>query len=325
MRDINWGIIGCGDVTEIKSGPAFKKVSGSGLHAVMRRTADKARNYAERHHVPKWYHDSADLINDPDVNAIYIATPPSSHEKYAIAAFKAGKSVYLEKPMSTDSISAQRIADAAKTYNIKLSVAHYRRQLPLFKKIKELLDNNYIGEIRFINLQFLQSAQSPGFEPGPDNWRLDPSISGGGFFHDLAPHQLDLLYYFFKEPINIMGTSLNQAGLYTADDIVAGTITFAKGILVNGLWSFTVPENEAKDSCEIIGSKGCMRFSIFKMQNLSITKNGHSEELYFDPVPHVQQPMIEKVVEYFSDQGSNPCSAEEGVIVMQMLDAFTRK
>lgn len=321
MKNINWGIIGCGDVTEKKSGPAFNNIRGSHLHAVMRRDADKARDYALRHHVPKWYHESADLINDPDVNAIYIATPPSSHESLAIAALQAGKPVYLEKPMSTDSGSAKRIAAAAASYNIKLCIAHYRRQIPLFQKIRELLDNHYIGDIRIVNMQLLQSLPAhAGY-----NWRLDPSVSGGGFFHDLAPHQLDLLYYFFDEPKYIKGTSLNQGGYYAADDAVAGTLVFKQGIVMNGMWSFTVPASMQRDSCEIIGSEGSMHFSIFRMENLSVTKNGQVEEMYFDPLPHVQQPMIEKVVEYFSEQGPNPCSGDDGVVVMEMIDAFTKK
>ncbi len=97
---INWGIIGCGNVTEVKSGPAFNKVNDSRLIAVMRRNVALAEDYARRHKVPKFYSDAFDLINDKDVNAVYVATPPSSHAEYAIAAIKAGKPVYIEKPMA---------------------------------------------------------------------------------------------------------------------------------------------------------------------------------------------------------------------------------
>jgi predicted dehydrogenase len=131
---INWGIIGCGDVTEVKSGPAFNKVPGSSLVAVMRRYAAKAKDYAQRHGVPKWYADAQQLINDPAVNAIYVATPPSSHLQYTLAAIAAGKPVYVEKPMSTDAAAALQMAAAANTHNIKLTVAHYCRQQPFFKK-----------------------------------------------------------------------------------------------------------------------------------------------------------------------------------------------
>ncbi|HVF97123.1 MAG TPA: Gfo/Idh/MocA family oxidoreductase, partial [Flavisolibacter sp.] len=134
-KTIQWGIIGCGNVTEVKSGPAFNKIPHSKLVAVMRRNAAKAQDYAQRHNVEKWYSDASELINDRDVNAVYIATPPSSHEAYTIEALNAGKPVYVEKPMATDAASAQRMSDAAKSTGVKLSVAHYRRAQPLFLKL----------------------------------------------------------------------------------------------------------------------------------------------------------------------------------------------
>src|SRR5450755_1797430 len=132
MQKVNWGIIGCGDVTEVKSGPAFNKVKNSALVAVMRRDAEKAKDYAQRHHVPKWYDDASNLINDPDVNAIYIATPPSSHEEYTLAAIAAGKPVYVEKPMSVNFASAIKMMNAANEKNTKLVIAHYRHEQPYF-------------------------------------------------------------------------------------------------------------------------------------------------------------------------------------------------
>src|ERR1700730_9641033 len=96
---ISWGIIGCGNVTEVKSGPAFNKVNHSRLVAVMRRDAAKAADYAKRHQVPAWYSDAESMINDPAVNAVYIATPPKFHEEYVIAALQKGKLVYVEKPV----------------------------------------------------------------------------------------------------------------------------------------------------------------------------------------------------------------------------------
>src|ERR1035437_713236 len=152
MKEIKWGIIGCGDVTEIKSGPAFNKVKNSSLIAVMCRNGEKAKDYASRHQVPKWYDDAMKLINDKDVNAIYVATPPSSHELYTLAALQAGKPVYVEKPMTIHSSSAVKMMDAAKKSNIKLSVAHYRRAQPYFKEIKQLIDDKIIGDVRFANL-----------------------------------------------------------------------------------------------------------------------------------------------------------------------------
>ena len=99
-KEIAWGIIGVGDVCEIKSGPAFNSIEGSKLVAVMRRNAALAQDYAQRHSVPKWYDDADALINDPEINAIYIATPPDTHQFYTLKAAKAHKIVYVEKPMA---------------------------------------------------------------------------------------------------------------------------------------------------------------------------------------------------------------------------------
>src|SRR5256714_3301293 len=318
---LKWGIIGCGDVTEVKSGPAFNKVNNSTLIAVMRRDLEKARDYASRHGVPKWYNNADQLISDPEINAIYVATPPSSHEEYTIAALQAGKPVYVEKPMALNLESSKKMMKAAKENNTKLSVAHYRREQPMFKKIKELVTENAVGEIKFVNLKYLKSALSASDLQVPKTkWRVDPNIAGGGLFHDMAPHQLDLMLYFFGDIQKACGLSANQEDLYPADDIVAGNILFKNGVIFNGLWCFTVQESEETDSVEIRGSTGSIRFSVFDHFIVSITRNGKAETIEFDKIPHVQQPMIEKVVEYFLDQGPNPCPAEAGVNVMEVME-----
>ncbi|MEJ7677692.1 MAG: Gfo/Idh/MocA family oxidoreductase [Segetibacter sp.] len=200
MKTIQWGIIGCGDVTEVKSGPAFNKVTDSNLIAVMRRDAAKAQDYAERHNVPKWYTNAYDLINDPEINGIYVATPPLQHEEYTIASLQAGKPVYVEKPMAVSAAAARRMADAANKNEIKLSVAHYRRAQPVFIKLKELLDAKTIGDIKFANLQFFApSLSADQLKETKIKWRVDPAVAGGGLFHDLAPHQLDLMLYLFDK------------------------------------------------------------------------------------------------------------------------------
>jgi predicted dehydrogenase len=326
MQKIRWGIIGCGDVTEVKSGPAFNKVNNSSLVAVMRRDAEKAKDYAARHGVPKWYSNANDLISDDEVNAIYIATPPAFHEKYAIAAMHAGKPVYIEKPMALNFESANMIAKVAEEKNIKVSVAHYRRGQPLFNKVKQLLKEKVIGDVRFARLQFykkqlpLEALNIPKVA-----WRISPELSGGGLFHDIAPHQLDLMYWFFGDIEKASGYSVNQSKFYNADDIVSGNILFKSGVIFNGLWCFNVHDENVKDVCEIQGSEGKIRFPIFEHKKIEIIKNGKAENILFEPLEHVQQPLIQKIVDYFLDKGPNPCTAEDGAKVMQLLDEFTEK
>jgi predicted dehydrogenase len=324
MHTINWGIIGCGDVTEIKSGPAFNKVPNSTLVAVMRRNATKAADYAKRHHVPQWYDDADALINDPNVNAIYIATPPDSHEAYALAAIHAGKPVYVEKPMSLHYSSAQNMAESANAHQVKLVVAHYRRAQPKFKKIKALLNDKAIGEVRLVRLVFCKPALTAAeLANNQIAWRVNPIISGGGLFHDLAPHQLDLMYYFFGSIKKITGMALNQAGNYIADDLVVGNMLFENDIAFSGSWCFNGAASI--DECEIIGSHGSIHFKIFAGGAITLIVNNITTQFSFDILQHVQQPMIEETVQYFLGQTTNPCSGYDGAEVMRMMDEFVRK
>ncbi len=321
MNTINWGIIGCGDVTELKSGPAFNKVPDAALVAVMRRNAGKAADYAKRHLVPKWYSNANELINDADVNAIYIATPPAFHEKYTLAAFKAGKSVYVEKPMSLNYNTAQKMYLAAEEHQVKLVVAHYRREWPLFKKLKELVDAGSIGNIHLVKLVYDKPALTASdLADEKIVWRVNPAISGGGLFHDLAPHQLDILYFLFGDARLIQGIATNQAGDYGAHDLVCGNILFNNNIAFTGSWYF----NAAKpaDYCEITGSKGNIRFSFFSSNSIELTVDGKTTAYTFNALQHVQQPMIEKTVSYFLGRAENPCSGYEAAVIMQWMDIF---
>ncbi|MEJ2882159.1 Gfo/Idh/MocA family protein [Pedobacter sp. GR22-6] len=323
MEQIRWGIIGCGDVTEVKSGPAFNKISNSSLVAVMRRDGVKAADYAARHGVPKWYDDADDLINDPDVNAIYIATPPLQHEIYTLKALAAGKPVYVEKPMAINAAAAERMREASAAYGVKLSIAHYRRAQPMFLKIKELIETGAIGKARFAQLQMLQPPQSDLIADSESNWRLDPAISGGGLFHDLAPHQLDLMIYFFGPPLSSSGRALNQQGLNQADDLVVGHVVFNNGVVFNGTWCFSVNPLSKTDRCEIVGEHGKISFQIFGSKVVLEREEGLSE-FVFDPILHVEQPMIEQVCCYFLDERENPCSSEEAILTMRVIDRFTK-
>jgi predicted dehydrogenase len=324
VNKINWGIIGCGDVTEVKSGPALNKVEGSELLAVMRRDAFKAASYAERHKVGKWYTDAETMMDEAGLNAVYIATPPAFHLAYAKAAIKKGLNVYVEKPVTVNAAEAAEMADVVKNKGVKLTVAHYRRALPLFLRIKELIESNVIGAVRTVQIKLWQSRIAQLVAKTETNWRLDPGVSGGGYFHDLAPHQLDLLLFYFGSPIKYHGYSLNQSWYSQADDNVSGQILFANNVIVNGSWCFNVDEGLQDDTCEIVGSEGRITFAFFGNYIRLKVRGEESMEIFTHP-PHIQQSMIAKVVSYFNGQQENPCSIEEAIITMQIMDAFTRQ
>ncbi len=324
-KNISWGIIGCGDVTEIKSGPAFNNIEGSKLVAVMRRDEVKAEDYARRHSVARWYNDADALMNDPDINAVYIATPPVFHKEYAIRALQKNFFVYVEKPITLNSSEALEIAESVNHYSGKLCVAHYRRKLPSFIFVKELLRSNIIGEIRLVRINILQPAKPLLVAQTNENWRVDPKISGGGYFHDLAPHQLDLMYHFFGAPVWSSGFSINQSKQCNADDMVGGQMIFKNDVAFTGNWNFSAAEKESTDECVIIGTKGSITFSFFGNDVTIKDESGKESIRHFENPKYVQHPMIESVVRYFRDEIENPCSIDEAVEVMKMMDSFTSK
>jgi predicted dehydrogenase len=320
METVKWGIIGCGDVAEVKSGPAFQNVTGSELIGVMRRNGEKAKDFAERHGVPIYTNNAEDLLQHTDINAIYVATPPSTHLAYAKAALAAGKYVYLEKPMALTSQEAGEIVTAVKNSDKKLSVAHYRRKLPAFEKVKALLDESAIGSVLFADIQILQPRNSDIVANSEENWRLNPTVSGGGYFYDLAPHQIDLMYHYFGAFEKIDGYATAQKN--KVEDTVNGIIQFESGVQFRGVWNFTAADNYKKEECIIYGTLGSIRFSFYGDTVILNDRKGETVFEFKNP-KHIQQPMIAAVVSYFLGNTENPCPAEDGITVMQAMEKLS--
>ncbi len=289
---INWGIIGCGDVTEVKSGPAFNKIGNAKLFGVMRRNKEKAMDYAERHHVPKVFDTAEDLINSSNIDAVYIATPPSTHKQYAIAAMKAGKPVYVEKPMAATYNDCLEMNKIAKETGVPLFVAYYRRTLPGFLIVKDLIDNHTIGNILSVQIRLTR----PALEAEKENsWRVNKSIAGGGIFYDLASHQFDYLDFLFGQVTEASGLDTNNNSWYETEDTVCAVFKFKNGVIGSGIWSFHTDEAANKDQIEIIGTEGSIIFSCFDLSPIRLLqKDKITEYPYINP-ENIQYNLIKQV------------------------------
>ncbi|SFL86070.1 Gfo/Idh/MocA family protein [Halanaerobium salsuginis] len=317
MEEVKWGIIGCGNVTEKKSGPALQKIENSSLVAVMRRTGELAQDYARRHGVARWYDKAEDLINDPEVNAVYIAIPPSTHKEYTLLAAEAGLPVYVEKPMARNAAEAEAMIEACQKNNVQLHVAYYRRAMPRFLKIKELIDEGALGEIRTVNIRLAQSLLE---EEKSENipWRVKPEVAGAGKFLDLAAHTLDLFDYYFGEIKLAAGFAFNQAGRYPAEDNVVMSFRFNNGIQGVGSWTFSA--FKTLDQNEIIGSKGRLIFSSFAEEEIILENSAGTTKIDFPYPEHVQQPLLEKVVASLLGKGKSPSTGQTGLRTTKIMD-----
>ena len=321
MKQINWGFIGCGEVTEKKSGPAFNEVEGSQVVAVMSRSENKARSYAERHHIRKWYTDAQELIDDPDVNAIYIATPPSSHATFAIMAMRAGKPVYIEKPLAASYNDCIRINRISEQTDVPCFVAYYRRYLPYFQKVKEIIENGTIGKVINVQIRFSVPPRDLDYKNEKElPWRLQPDIAGGGYFYDLAPHQIDLLQNIFGVITRAHGYPANRAHLYKAEDTVSACFFFENGVTGSGSWCFVGHESAKEDRIEIIGDKGSLSFSVFTYEPIVLITSEGKQSITVPNPSYVQLPMIKHVIEHLQGIGHCDCTSISATPVNWVLD-----
>ncbi len=339
MKVVRWGIIGCGDVTEKKSGPGFQKAVGSELVAVMRRNGTLAADYARRHGVPRWYDDADRLMNDPEVDAIYIATPPSSHRDYTLRAAAAGKPVYVEKPMSLGPEQSTEMIEACRSAGVPLFVAYYRRAMPKYLRVVDLIQNGTIGNVRCVELAMFQSLRERDRDPAQRAWRVDPAVSGGGLLLDVGSHALDLLDLLLGpiEPSSVVGRATNLGDAYDAEDTVTGIWRHASGphgrvVYGTGLWCFCADRDE--DSVTVIGDTGRLRFSVLDVAAPIIVEassgtGGTAGRTVVEvpPPEHVQQPLIQTAVNELRGAGVCPSTGESALrtdLVMARLRASER-
>lgn len=326
MKEISWGFIGCGEVTEKKSGPAFNEVAGSHIEAVMSRSEDKARSYAERHHIRKWYTDAQELIDDPHVNAIYIATPPSSHATFAIMAMRAGKPCYVEKPLASSYEDCVRINHISMQTGVPCFVAYYRRYLPYFQKVKQIVDNGTLGKVINVQIRFSVPPRDLDYRAmGTLPWRLQPDISGGGYFYDLAPHQLDLLQEMFGVITRAHGYPANRAHFYEAEDTISAAFIFETGIPGSGSWCFVGHDSAKEDRIEVIGERGTLAFSVYNYDPIRVVTSDGDQSFIVPNPPYVQLPIIRKVIEHLQGLGECTCNSLSATPTNWVMDRILGK
>ena len=292
----------------------------------MSRTEEKARSYAERHRIKKWYTDPNELITDTDVSAIYIATPPSSHATFAIMAMRAGKPVYVEKPLAASYEDCVRINRVSEQTGIPCFVAYYRRYLPYFQRVKEIIANGVIGKIINVQIRFSVPPRDLDYK-STDHlpWRLQPDVAGGGYFYDLAPHQLDLIQELFGVITRAHGYCANRAHLYNVEDTVSAVFEFESGVVGSGSWCFIGHQSAKEDCIEVIGDKGMLSFSVYNYDPIRLITTEGAVNINVENPPYVQLPIIKSVIEDLQGIGTCECTSVSATPVNWVMDRILSK
>jgi predicted dehydrogenase len=310
-------MIGCGAVTQKKSAPSYQKTEGFSLDAVMSRSYQKAKEYAKQFNIPKVYKDADELINDKDIDAIYIATPPDSHREYALRVAEAGKICCIEKPMAPSFKECVEIYKAFEKQKLPLFVSYYRRSLPRFLKVKSWIDEGKIGDIRHVHWHLHKPANDID-KSKSYNWRTDFNIAKGGYFDDVGSHGLDLLNFLLGDIIKADGIALNVQKLYSSADAISACWLHPNGVTGSGSWNFGSFKRE--DIVTIYGSRGEIRFSALDEHPIVLKNKDTNESIFIENPENIQLFHVQNMRNSLNNSIFHPSTGKTAMHTSWVMD-----
>jgi predicted dehydrogenase len=315
---VRWALIGCGDIAEKATAPAINADPNSTLHAVVRRQSDKVKDFAKRHRSRAHYTSIQDAVRDPEVDAVYVATPVALHKEQTIMACEAGKHVLCEKPMAVNARECAEMVRAARAAGVTLGVSYYRRLNSKVIRAKQLLAEGAVGKPQIVRIDL-----RGWYDPAPDDpkrWRVSKAQSGGGVLLDVGSHRLDLLVGFFGVPDTVAASAQTLAHSYDVDDAVAALLSYRTGLtaLTTFLWS----TRTSLDDFEIIGSEGRIAMVPLDGQNLTFTRGGKVIEEKLPPPANRHELLIQDFSRALLDKRAPAVSGEEGRKTTLIMDAI---
>jgi predicted dehydrogenase len=318
-RVVGWGLVGCGDIAAKRVAAALAQAEGSALVTVARARAELAAEFAERHGARRWHADWRDVLKDPEVDAVYLATPVHLHAEQATAAAQAGKHVLCEKPMALDAAGCQRMVAAARAHGVRLGVAYYRRHYPVIARLRELLASGEIGEPVLAHAQAFES-----FDPGPDHpraWLMRRSESGGGPMADFGCHRIEVLLDLLGPVSEVHGFPDNvRYAQREVEDTCVAHLRFRSGAVA--VLAVTHAAAESRDTLEIFGTKGSAHVGVLNQGALRVLTGGGTREERHPPHPNLHQPLVEDFVAAVREGREPAVTGEVGLEVARVVAAI---
>ena len=317
-RRVGWGLVGCGDIARKRVAPALRDLENCELVAVSRADAARAESFAGEFGAKRWHADWRELIEDPEVEAIYVATPVHLHAEQAVAAAEAGKHVLCEKPMALTVAECERMNAAAEANGVLLGVAYYRRFYPAVGRVREILESGEIGAPVVAQMNAFER-----FDPAPDHprrWLLDKRRSGGGPMFDFGCHRIEVLYNLFGDVAAVKGLASNVLYEREVEDTACAVLQFKNG--TQGVISVTHAAREPQDTLEVFGSEGSIRIEVLNEGRLRVsTKEGERSESH-PPHANLHQPLVEDFACAVVGNRSPLVDGRVGQAVSEVLEMF---
>ena len=318
---IRWGLIGCGDIAQKRVAPALSQSPQSELAAVSRANPDRLDEFADAFRVRRRFARWEELVQNEDIDAVYVATPVNLHAEQTIAAAEAGKHVLCEKPMAMNVAECDRMIAAADANGVKLGVAYYRQFYPVVKRVKEVIDSGEIGKPTVVQVDAFE-----WMNPDPSDsraWRLRPEIAGGGPMFEFGCHRIQLLLHLFGPIQTVSAITSNALFDREVDDTAVGSFEFANGIVATLTVSHAVME--PRDTFTVWGSEGSMHVKVLNEGDLIIRTRDNERSETHKPARNIHQPLIEDFVQALMDDRKPLVTGEIGRSVARVEEEIYKR
>ena len=316
---IGWGVLGCGDITDNRGAPAINALEGSRLVSFQSRTASQAEAFARRHGAARYTTSRAELLADPEVTAVYVATEHHRHAEDVIAAAEAGKHVLCEKPMANSVADCRRMIEACRSNGVALQIAYYRRYYPKMLRVKELLDSGAIG--RPVSVQIHYSQRLEPERVTPDNWRLRAEHSGGGALVDTGSHRLDLLCWLLGEPESVYAFAEREELEMDAPDCESLLIRMASGVHAVTVHGYRTP---SEDRFDIVGTEGILSATSLDEPTLRLSTAAGEQTWELPRHANVHYPLFEDFARRLAAGEPPRYTGEDGLQASRIIEAAYR-
>jgi 1,5-anhydro-D-fructose reductase (1,5-anhydro-D-mannitol-forming) len=318
-QTIRWGIIGCGDVAEYKSGPALYRTPGSELVAVMRRDAAKAQDFARRHGAKRWYTDAESLVADAEVNAVYIASPHFRHPEHVALAARARKIVLCEKPLGVNLAQAQTCVDVCKANGVPLTVAYYRRFWPITQAILKFVREGAIGQVVHAR------AQVTDYFAGDNerSWLTSLAKSGGDALANAGAHWVDLIRFLLGDVVDVMAHCSSKFSGFETDDTAIVQMRMANGALVSLTSTRQTPVST--NELDIFGTGGRLYASPLSDGHMILHQRGRDPQaLQYPRYGVAHSELVAELVKRMLNDQPSPLPGEQAVAAWKIMEAAYR-
>lgn len=318
---LGWAVLGCGDITEKRGAPAILAQEQSRLVGFHSRTPARAEEFARRFGADRWTTNREELLADPAVTAVYVATEHHRHHEDVLAAAEAGKHVLCEKPLANSVEEGRQMIDACRAAGVALQVAYYRRYYPKLVKMKELLDTGAIGQPVTASIHLsgrLSPEQAAGAGPYGIGWRVNTEHSGGGALVDTGSHRLDLLCWLLGEPDRVAAFAETGELPIQAPDMETLLIRMHSGVHVVTRHGYRTP---SPDEFEITGTLGTLSATPVDGPSLRLWAGGREESWELPKHENVHFPLFDDFARRVAAGKPPQYIGEDGLLATWIIEA----